>query len=76
MDGFTPMNAVLVTHGIERSHFTDKTLETYHSVRGFRTLMHEYVLPNVITFEHVYTGARGVRGLIEGACPPCDLSRG
>ncbi|WP_310646887.1 hypothetical protein [Limnohabitans sp.] len=49
MDGFTPMNAVLVAHQIERAHFTNKTLETYHSARGFRTLVHEDVSPNVIT---------------------------
>jgi hypothetical protein len=49
MDGFTPMNSVLVAHQIERAHFTSKTLETYHSARGFRTLVHEDVNPNVIT---------------------------
>lgn len=49
MDGFTPMNGVLVAHGIERAHFTRKDLETHHSERGFRTLVHEYVRPNVIT---------------------------
>ena len=49
MDGFTPMNAVLVEHEIERAHFTIKTLDTYHSERGFCTLVHEYVSPNVIT---------------------------
>ena len=49
MDGFTPMNAVLVAHEIERAHFTNKTLDTYHSERGFRTLVHEDVSPNVIT---------------------------
>jgi hypothetical protein len=49
MDGFTPMNSVLVAHQIERAHFTSKTLETYHSVRGFRTLVHEDVEPKIIT---------------------------
>jgi hypothetical protein len=49
MDGFTPMNSVMVAHQIERAHFTSKTLETYHSVRGFRTLVHEDVNPIVIT---------------------------
>jgi hypothetical protein len=49
MDGFTPMNSVLVAHQIERAHFTSKTLETYHSARGFRTLVHEDVKPKVIT---------------------------
>ena len=49
MDGFTPMNSVLVAHQIERAHFTSKTLETYHSARGFRTLLHEDVKPKVIT---------------------------
>jgi hypothetical protein len=49
MDGFTPMNSVLVAHQIERAHFTSKTLETYHSARGFRTMVHEDVKPNVIT---------------------------
>ena len=49
MDGFTPMNAVLVAHGVERAHFTNKKLETYHSVRGFRALAHEDVSPKVIT---------------------------
>lgn len=49
MDGFTPMNSVLVAHEIERAHFTNKTLDTYHLERGFRTLVHEDVSPNVIT---------------------------
>ncbi len=49
MDGFTPMNSVLVAHQIDRAHFTSKTLETYHSARGFRTLVHEDVKPKVIT---------------------------
>jgi hypothetical protein len=49
MNGFTPMNSVLVAHQIERAHFTSKTLESYHSVRGFRTLVHEDVKPKVIT---------------------------
>ncbi len=49
MDGFTPMNAILIQHGIERAHFTSKTIETYHSERGFRTLVHEDVRPKVIT---------------------------
>lgn len=49
MDGFTPMNSVLVAHQIDRAHFTGKTLETYHSARGFRTLVHEDVKPKVIT---------------------------
>jgi hypothetical protein len=49
MDGFTPMNAILVQHGIERAHFSRKALETYHAQRGFRTLVHEDVSPNVIT---------------------------
>jgi len=49
MDGFTPMNAVLIQHGIERAHFSRKVLDNYHSERGFRTLVHEYVVPNVIT---------------------------
>ena len=49
MDGFTPMNSVLVAHQIERAHFTSKALETYHSARGFRTLVHEDVKPKVIT---------------------------
>lgn len=49
MDGFTPMNAILIQHGIERAHFTIKTLDTYHSERGFRTLVHEDVSPSVIT---------------------------
>jgi len=49
MDGFTPMNSVLVAHQIERAHFTNKGLETYHSARGFRTLVHEDVKPKVIT---------------------------
>ena len=49
MNGFTPMNTVLVAHEIERAHFTIKTLDTYHSERGFRTLVHEGVSPNVIT---------------------------
>jgi hypothetical protein len=49
MDGFTPMNSVLVAHQIERAHFASKTLETYHSARGFRTLVHEDVKPKVIT---------------------------
>lgn len=49
MDGFTPMNGVLATHGIERAHFRNKALETYHSGRGFRTLVHEDVSPKVIT---------------------------
>jgi hypothetical protein len=49
MDGFTPMNAILIQHGIERAHFTIKRLDAYHSERGFRTLVHEDVSPNVIT---------------------------
>jgi hypothetical protein len=49
MDGFTPMNAILIQHGIERAHFTIKKLDTYHSERGFCTLVHEDVSPNVIT---------------------------
>lgn len=49
MDGFTPMNAVLIQHGIERAHFRRKEVGAYHSERGFRALMHEYVRPNVIT---------------------------
>lgn len=49
MDGFTPMNAILIQHGIERAHFTSKAIETYHSARGFCTLVHEDVNPNVIT---------------------------
>lgn len=36
MDGFTPMNAVLIQHGIERAHFSRKALDIYHSERGFR----------------------------------------
>jgi hypothetical protein len=49
MDGFTPMNAILIQHGIERAHFSRKALETYHAQRGFRTLVHDDVSPNVIT---------------------------
>ena len=49
MDGFTPMNAILIQHGIDRAHFSRKALETYHAQRGFRTLVHEDVSPNVIT---------------------------
>ncbi len=49
MDGFTPMNAVLVAHEIERAHFTTKKLDAYHSDRGFRTMVHEGVKPKVIT---------------------------
>lgn len=49
IDGFTLMNAVMIQHGIERAHFTNKALETYHSERGFRTLVHEDVSPIVIT---------------------------
>ncbi|PQA84919.1 hypothetical protein C5F52_02670 [Limnohabitans sp. TS-CS-82] len=49
MNGFTPMNSVLVAHQIERAYFTSKTLEIHHSVRGFRTLVHEDVSPSVIT---------------------------
>ena len=49
MNGFTPMNSVLVAHQIERAYFTSKTLEIHHSVRGFRTLVHENVKPKVIT---------------------------
>lgn len=49
MDGFTPMNAVLIQHGIERAHFSRTVLDNYHSERGYRTLVHEYVVPNVIT---------------------------
>lgn len=43
------MNAVLIQHGIERAHFSRKVLDNYYSKRGFRTLVHEYVVPNVIT---------------------------
>ncbi len=49
MDGFTLMNAVLIQHGIDRAHFSRKALDTYHSERGFRTLVFEDVSPNVIT---------------------------
>lgn len=49
MNGFTPMNSVLIQHGIERAHFSRTVLDNYHSERGFRTLVHEYVVPNVIT---------------------------
>lgn len=49
MDGFTPMNAVLAAHEIERAHFTIKALDAYHSERGFRALVHEDVSPKVIT---------------------------
>ena len=49
MDGFSPMNAILVAHEVERAHFTRKAVDVYHSARGFRTLVHEDVSPNVIT---------------------------
>ena len=49
MDGFTPMNAVLAAHEIERAHFTIKALDVYHSERGFRAVVHEDVTPKVIT---------------------------
>ena len=49
MNGFTPMNTVLVAHEIERAHFTIKALDAYHSERGFRALVHEHVSPKVIT---------------------------
>lgn len=49
MDGFTPMNAVLVAHGVERAGYTTKVLADIHSKRGFCAITHGDTFPNVIT---------------------------
>ena len=49
MDGFTPMNAVLINYGIDRENFKSKALEKYHTDRGFLAISHGEIRPNVIT---------------------------
>lgn len=49
MDGFTPMNSVLVAYGLDRDHFKSTSLEKSHHERGFCVLMHSEIRPAVIT---------------------------
>jgi hypothetical protein len=49
MDGFAPMNSVLVALGLDRDYFKRKSLEKYHHERGFCVLTHGEMRPNVIT---------------------------